>query len=375
MRSNLRKIHPTSQAFRSATRPVVRGRHPLRACFRLLCAALLVLLSASVSLSIPFNDYRDHVNKAISALDRLIQSKEGQTESQRADSISEIIRSTRQALPRTEMVQWQGTSFVADNSWLDDDLKEFEAMPALDANRARLLDRIRERLQALQERLEETSKAEQTQGLRKDEMKGRLTAILQRSEYAGEVDKPSALERFLRWFLEWLNKLFPRTSQLSPGGARMVTRIAQIFVAGLAAAVIAYVIWLTVPYLLHQRRTKRKTKAEARVVLGERLEPDQSGADLLAEAEALARAGDLRGAIRKGYIALLVELGDRKVISLAQYKTNRDYLRSVREIENLYGNMEKLTSSFEQHWYGLAQASETDWTTFRAFYRAALALS
>ena len=82
--------------------------------------------------------------------------------------------------------------------------------------------------------------------------------------------------------------------------------------------------------------------------------------------------GDLRAAIRKGYIALLVELGDRKIISLAQHKTNRDYLRSVREIESLHGNMVKLTSSFEQHWYGLAQAREDDWLAFRARYREAL---
>ncbi len=106
--------------------------------------------------------------------------------------------------------------------------------------------------------------------------------------------------------------------------------------------------------------------------MGETLAADQSARDLLSEAEAMARRGELRAAIRRAYIALLVELGDRKVISLAQYKTNRDYLRAMREIEPLYRNVKQLTDSFERHWYGLAQANETDWLQFRSAYDQAL---
>ena len=126
------------------------------------------------------------------------------------------------------------------------------------------------------------------------------------------------------------------------------------------------------PRLLHNRRTKRKVTEGARIVLGERLEPDQSATDLLSEAEALARAGDLRAAIRKTYIALLLELGERKIITLEQHKTNHDYLRAVRRIERLYPNVKQLTDSFELHWYGLARATETDWQAFRSGYKQAL---
>ena len=124
--------------------------------------------------------------------------------------------------------------------------------------------------------------------------------------------------------------------------------------------------------MLSNRGPKKKRKEKARIVLGETLEPDQTAFDLLSEAEALARRGELRAAIRRAYIALLVELGDRKVISLAQYKTNRDYLRAMREIEPLYRNVKQLTDSFEHHWYGLAQASENDWVAFRSGYNQAL---
>jgi hypothetical protein len=104
-------------------------------------------------------------------------------------------------------------------------------------------------------------------------------------------------------------------------------------------------------------------------VLGELLEPDQTAADLLAQAEALAKQGDLRAAIRKAYIALLCELGDRKIISLGQSKTNRDYLHAVRDKASLYASMRKLTNTFELHWYGFAPAAEADWTEFKKGYR------
>ena len=79
------------------------------------------------------------------------------------------------------------------------------------------------------------------------------------------------------------------------------------------------------------KNQSRARKREPRIVLGERLGTgSRLRRILLSEAEALARRGELRAAIRKAYIALLVELGDRKMISLAQHKTNRDYLNALR---------------------------------------------
>lgn len=356
----------------ASVNPTAWGRS-IPGSFRFGGALLLLLFWAPSAFAIPFSEYRDQVKKAIDAVNLLSQSTEGQTDSQRAESELANLRSAGSTLPRSEMVEWNGTSFTTDNSWFADDLEQFQKTTRSDLAGARLLDRIRERLQALQDRLAETSNGEQSNRFSNDEMRGRLAAILQRSEYASEVNHTSALDRLLRRIGEWIRNLLPKQRQLSPGRANIITSIAQVIVVTLALALIVYVIRLAAPRLFRRRRPKKKKRAAARVVLGERLEPDQSGADLLAEAEALARAGDLRQAIRKGYVALLVELGDRNVISLAQYKTNRDYLRSVREIESLHRNMVQLTSTFEQHWYGLVQANETDWTTFRALYRAALA--
>jgi hypothetical protein len=146
----------------------------------------------------------------------------------------------------------------------------------------------------------------------------------------------------------------------------------MIVIFGGAAGGIGFVIWKFVPMLRRKDASLKLEKRGARVVLGEKLEPGQTPADLLNEAEALARRGELRAAIRKGYIALLCELGDRKVLTLAQHKTNHDYLRAVREKRPLLNEMQKLTASFENHWYGFAPATPHDWTAFRSGYQQTL---
>ena len=281
------------------------------------------------------------------------------------------LHSAREALPRNEVVEWLGTRYLIDNGWLDDQLKDVERSDTTAAARFASLKRVTERLEALDARLNEVEAAA-SESAGKAEARDRLAAILQRTEYAKAVKEETAISRILRWLSKLIDRLFPSRKSISPSRATMLSRFAQIFVVIIALAAIGYSLWMFAPRLLQRRRSKKPAKQTARVVLGERLEPEQSAADLLAEAEGLARAGDLRGAIRRGYIALLVELADRKLISLAQYKTNRDYLRAVRSSAPLHRQMESLTNNFEMHWYGLVPAQESDWTAFRAGYKEAV---
>ena len=349
-----------------------RRQQTPRLCRRFIPPLLLILFCANVCFATALSEYHKRVQKALEVLDLLTEKEEGQTELQRAQFVAANVRAAREALPRTEKVEWNGTSYNVDNSWLDEELKEFERLSDVDPDRAHVLDRILERLDGIEERLQEIDRPDSAAAAGATEMKQRLAAILQRSEYARQPQGESALGRLALRFLKWLNSLLPKPRQLSPGRAVIISRTVQVIVVLIVLAVIAYVVSLFAPRFLRNRRPKKKAKPEARVVLGERLEPDQSAVDLLADAEALARAGDLRGAIRRGYIALLVELGDRKIISLAQHKTNRDYLRAVSSIEPLHRNMEKLTNNFELHWYGLAPASENEWLAFRNGYKEAL---
>ena len=335
---------------------------------RTICAALFVLVCASVIAATPLPEYHQKVHLSAILLDALPQWKKVESEADYKRRTASAVEQLREELLLIQTVEWNGTSLKVDNKWLAEALARYEQTPAADdVRRSTELAQITERLKALDERFAEMDG--QAQGASKDEEKKKLNAILQRPEYSNKASEGSAWERLWRRFREWLRSLFPKSEGLQPGTTGALSNIAQIIVIALALAVIAYVLWKFWPMFSRSRAGRKNEKREARVVLGERLEPGQTSADLLAEAEALARAGDLRAAIRKGYIALLCELGDRKIIGLAQHKTNHDYLRAVRQIEPLHQHMQQLTRSFENHWYGFMPATETDWNAFRSGFQ------
>jgi hypothetical protein len=328
-----------------------------------------LLTVAAATSAAPLSDYHKRVRQAVGALDTLSQFDEGESATDRAARVTQTLAAVRNVLPENESVTWAGTTLPVDNSWLHRELERLGKVA--EAERANLLQGVTERLQAVAQRLAEIENAEERSSA-KDEARRKLKEILERPEYSRGRKDVSALSRLWQEIWKWIQDLLPKPKPLAPGGVGVFTQLAQLFVVLLALAVIVYVVKLFAPRVFHRSRPKKKSKLEPRIVLGEKLEPDQSALDLLAAAEALARKGELRAAIRKAYVALLVELGERKILSLAQYKTNRDYLSAMRDLEPLYGNVKQLTDSFERHWYGLANATEADWVAFRAGYKQAL---
>jgi hypothetical protein len=285
------------------------------------------------------------------------------------------LTAVRRLLPPIERVAAGGQTQTADNRWLVEMLAEYERQsPRLEnEKRAEALRLAAGRLRALEGALgEETATARRD----RDAEKGRLNNILRRPEFDKETAKGGALQRLLEDVVKWLRDLLPEIKPLRPGTSASVSQGAQYLVFGICLLVLAYLGWR----LFRSRRfqiIKPKRRRGPRVVLGERLEEDQTAADLLEEAERMARSGDARSAIRKAYVALLVELGDRGVLRLAQHRTNRDYLRAAREggPPPLYDQLLPLTSAYELHWYGLRPAGESDWQSFRDRCRQALSLS
>jgi hypothetical protein len=340
----------------------------LRLLFVAGCLSLGFLsLGAHPVHAIPISEYQKQIRQAVNALDTLSLRDENEDVAAYEQRSLETLKGVRNLLPETQTIEWHNEKFNVDNSWLHHELSKYGTI--MKAERPELLLRTTERLQALDQRITELQKPIAGSNPDKAESSRKLAEILRRPDFVHEAAKENALQRLMKRFLEWLKNLFPKPKPMSMGGVTWLSRIVQWGVILLALGVLAYVVKLFLPRLLRNRSPKKKkTKQKARIVLGEKLEPDQSASDLLSAAEALARRGELRAAIRKAYIALLVELGDRKIISLAQYKTNRDYLKAVRDRPPLYGDVKKLTESFEQHWYGLANATENDWLAFRAGY-------
>lgn len=356
--------------------PAQKGESaPARPVSRLLFALLLVLLLGNIVAAVPLSNYAIRVHNAAIEVTALEQWAKVDTPAAHAARVATTLSDVRKALPAEETVEWEGGTVRVNNSWLDAALQTYEKLSPTDPQRASALAHIVERVHALDDRLGELDwqrkivKEETAKGATKDQEKARLEGILRRDEFVEKPPEESVLSRWWRRFLEWWSRLFPRSSGLAPGQMSWLSFIALIFVFTLAAGALGYAIWKLVPFFERRRARFKLEKREARIVLGERLTPEQTAADLMNEAEALARRGELRAAIRKAYIAALCELGDRKVITLSQHKTNRDYLRALREKRNLLGEMQKLTNSFENHWYGFQQVTPDDWTSFRTGYQ------
>ena len=335
----------------------------------LLALLLFVPLTANAADSISATDYHQKVQRAVTALDTLRSSDENENASGYEDRLDQTIASVREVLPEHQAVDTKGGICNVDNSWLHEALKELKSAPA-EQREAKLAQTI-ERLQAVEERVG-GGRSQTIPAGDKAQTKAKLDSILARPEYATEVRGPNALSRLLMDFIRWLQQFLPKGLRVQPGSSPWMSVVAQVLVVLVAAVVVFYVARILFARFKPRRRQRAPKKREARIVLGERLEPEDTSVDLLAEAEALARSGDVRGAIRKAYIALLVELGDRKLITLAQHKTNRDYLNAVRTLVPLHQTMRGLTDSFERHWYGVAEANENDWQDFRSGYRSAL---
>ena len=337
-------------------------------CLALLCCCAAVRVADAASLE----DYGARVLRAAEALEELHWTFNELEDGEDSKSFNEYEEATlaevRAALPASEKIEGSGVALDVDNRWLHGELDLYAKLAADKRDeRDAVLYRLAGRLRALATQLSEAATVAAA-ARDKEAEKGRLQAILRRPEYNQQAAEDTAFERFKRQVREWIKSMMPKSRPLNEGTATAFSLVARLFVFALTVAVIIFVVWKYGALLLPRNRAKKKkAQAEARVVLGERLAPGQTPAGLINEAEALARAGDLRGAIRKAYIAVLVELGERRILRLAAHKTNRDYLSAIRHGERaaLYGDMQPLTHNYERHWYGFAPATDADWHDFR----------
>ncbi|CAN5344754.1 hypothetical protein BH20ACI1_BH20ACI1_27600 [soil metagenome] len=288
-------------------------------------------------------------------------------------NLSEI----RKALPKNEKIEWRETSIETGNQWLSDKLDNLENEAENSSKRERILTEIYERLDAIELKLEELENPS-AQTRTKDEDKQKLAEILRREEFQKpEAKIESLFQKIVRKIKQWFAEFFPRPNlpEGSANGFQSLSFILQIFLYATVLGAIGFLIYRFAPFLTNRFRQREKEEKKDRVILGERLSENETAQNLFNQAEQLAREGNLRGAIRKGYIALLCELSDRKIIGLAQHKTNRDYLRDVRQKRELDENMNNLTNNFERHWYGFEAAETSDWEEFRQKYNKAINIS
>lgn len=333
-------------------------------------ALICGLFSAANAAGTTLNDYTNRV-KSAAGIALELSAELGQNSVNTATEASRI-ETIRKLLPESESVSMPAGDVKVDNAWLHLALNEYQRASRL-ADRQHNFYAVTERLSSIQSELDDLAAARST-GHSKDEDKRKLAEILSREEYLKNEPKESPFQRWIREFTEWLARMFPRAESEPSAitGMPNLALILQIVLYAVIILAIGFVIYRLLPLLSDRFRRAGTSEREDRVILGERVGADESAFDLFAEAERLAASGELRLAIRKGYIATLCELGDRKLIGLAGYKTNRDYLRDIRKREQLFNEFRGMTGEYEKHWYGRHKCETSDWDIFQSFYRRAL---
>ena len=333
---------------------------------------LVLLLSAAASVSAfaaQLDDYIRRVDSARAGVNLLLENvSRAETGESPSAPDSEIFAELRKRLQNAEKVETSRGTIETNNQWFADGLRTAEDEPDL-AKRAVILSELEQRLGSLSVKLTELQDADGVERS-KDDDKRKLAEILERPEYQRpevEIEEQSQGAKLLTQFLDWLKSFFPDVTppQGAGAGPMAFAGLLQWILIIAVILVLGFVLYKLFPLFAPRFRNALREEREERVILGERIAEDRSAQDLFGEAERLAREGDIRGAIRKGYIALLCELSDRKLIGLARHKTNRDYLRDVRSRKEIYDRMNGLTGAFERHWYGSQNAGSGDWETFR----------
>ena len=184
-----------------------------------------------------------------------------------------------------------------------------------------------------------------------------------------------ALQSVGNW-LDWLlRRIFGRFGP-TPGSSDsswMMTK--QMLLYGLLAVVLSAVAVLLIRFWKKRQQGSSFTAAQALPpapdVADENVSADQlpeDGWTTLAR-ELLAR-GELRLALRAFYLASLAHLADRNLVSLARFKSNRDYQRELQRRAHAFPGLQTLfgenVSCFDRVWYGRYEATGELVTQFAA---------
>ena len=327
-------------------------------------------------------EYRQGINDTRQYLAVIIYPDGEHTEEENEKFKQEFFDGIQDFVPAKEKIEIQGTTIETDNQWLYDKIKNYnESSDSDDSesadNKILILKEIYERLTAVEleiKKFENSADGAQT----KDENKRKVSEILSREEYLKpQLQEESVFQKAIRKIKAWLREMFPKSS-ISPDsafeGLGAFADVVKYLIYALIIGAIGFAIYKFLPFFFNKYKSREKCGNSERIIMGEKLAFDATPQSLFGDAENLAQQGDLRGAIRKGYVSLLCELDERKIVRLSKNKTNRDYLRDVRKNEEkMYIPVSGLTNNFERHWYGFAKTNESDWEEFRKNYRETVA--
>jgi hypothetical protein len=239
-------------------------------------------------------------------------------------------------------------------------------------------------------RADNPSGAASTESVSPGELDRTIQEVLQQTKYAwrmpreklrvSETEEPGIIRRyfqrvggFLRreikafseWLGKWLRKLFRHQRQGGSSGYGWIILLEVLMYALLAAVVIGLGLLLV--------RLWRNWNRQPGAIPSQPIQPapdladENLGAEQLSEdhwmtlGRQLLERGELRLAVRAFYFASLAHLAEHNLISLARFKSNRDYERELRRRGHSFPDLVALFGENVQVidcvWYGLHEVN------------------
>ena len=324
-----------------------------------LTLLLTLSLATQVIAAARILNYENRIVRAAEQIERIKTDK---------DYAEEGILYIKRLLPRSEHVEFDGTEVAVDNTWLYGVLDSYLAEKD-PQQRVAKLNEASGRLRALDEHLRrvEALEANDTGNARE-----KISEILSRPAYQPEQE--TAVGAFVK---KWMRKVRGFLGEIYSALTRLLEKLFGASAQGglisklLVIAVLAAAL-MTLVLLARRIRVPKAKRKKTRLVLGEEIAADGTSRDLAEAGLAAARAGDFRTAVRKLYVSLLYEMGERNLIELDDSATNHEYLTSVSRFTALAGPMRYLTDRFDYVWYGMFPSSEEDFAVYLARYEEAM---
>jgi hypothetical protein len=178
------------------------------------------------------------------------------------------------------------------------------------------------------------------------------------------------LEKVEKWMEESIKRLFERGGGMPAGESdgKNFQGLSSTVSVALVVVILGLLVWLAITlYRRHQGREKEADDDGEKATVID-LASEDIVATQLHEDEWLRLAreqiekGEERLAIRALFLATLAHLGERGLLKIARFKSNRDYrgelLLRARSLGELRRAFDENTGLFERSWYGMHRLAE-----------------
>lgn len=179
--------------------------------------------------------------------------------------------------------------------------------------------------------------------------------------------------KWLREVADYLRKLFPDVESNKQKSKTAWMRSAHI----LLYALLAILLCITAIYFWRTRRIKKGIQnlvtttaypdmpdLRDEQISGDELSPNR----WLRVAKELMNKGSLQLALRAFYLASLSHLAENEMITIASYKSNRDYEMELRRRTHTHKKLHllfsRIVTAFDRYWYGMHEVTQTNLEDF-----------